>query len=100
MHPGASRGVGGFLCRHRSAVCLYSRADGTTPLEGLPSSETWEGRPFSSARYQGQLTTSTVRVTGVALLPPLSVSEYVTVYVPTAQPFTLPERHTWADRSP
>lgn len=46
------------------------------------------------------MTTSTVRVTGVALLPPLSVSVYVTVYVPAAQPFTSPVCHTCGVRFP
>ena len=50
-------------------------------IRGVRLHEGWSagtGRPVlmmrASCPYQGQSTTSTVRVTGVALLPPLSVS--------------------------
>jgi len=43
-----------------------------TMAAGPPSKE--RAGPHRVRRYQGQLTTSTVRVTGVALLPPASVT--------------------------
>jgi hypothetical protein len=72
--PGCKTRYGGHALVQFSKVQLRLGSRWKLKTTACPLTQQREGRPHRVRHYQGQLTTSTVRVTGAALFPAASVT--------------------------